>query len=740
MGTPIPIGKGPTKEHSPLKLQVIKPRQFKDYRPGFDGPLKWTAPKSVNFREIKDLAAVSRKLIGNWDERIRTPNPWPDKPLINGFKVKPEARNKKQVVFSLSLDEQERLVWNRSIWVLNQLKEGNDGDLASLLGTLQVLTNPDTFTFAPFTGSGARDRELLDAVLKVPSWRRSFLILHHSLQCLKNYIFLHMYSPCFDFRFCELRYEFEPCNSWNPLPVDKQRQMSLHQDKFQFQKISDFLLVADQIRAMVTVLTMETSRWLQKITSSQCMLHEKSLGINPNFLKLESKSRPKYYLLGYDHQKLQNNLSFGVLRLMTLTTQKAIILTLITDEKQQVKSLLCRSEVRRDDVEHHVYFEQHYRRAIVVDNYIVLLSPRKIHFQAENGWKSVNGPSLTIWSKTGKFKERIYGKNDLPPHERGIQMCLRQMPGKRFALIERENLCEPKTAVFILGEKDPIVLYGEVEDANSNNFCVRNADKVQFYSYSNNVQLNPRYLFSIRSLLDERIKLCSGGQERFLTTRLGLPYHIQVFDFPTIPKLGINVKPKLGQDDDRTMGMEDLTYLKPCMTFTRPFKQSKEKNYSSTADVRLRILAMASGSWQIDETDQPVINPGANVSLLPDAILIHDVLHDLLLYEPINQSTKNGRLLLSLAHLTSERESHFYLPLGGPWGRITGSNLHFFSQNVENGILTEHKFCFISSDAFSEERMDTCIERPFPRRQSSVRFADVDQIADDLDDLDLSVD
>ena len=51
------------------------------------------------------------------------------------------------------------------------------------------------------------------------------------------------------------------------------------------------------------------------------------------------------------------------------------------------------------------------------------------------------------------------------------------------------------------------------------------------------------------------------------------------------------------------------------------------------------------GSWQIDETDQPVINPGANVSLLPDAILIHDVLHDLLLYEPLHDESRNGRLL-----------------------------------------------------------------------------------------------
>jgi hypothetical protein len=134
--------------------------------------------------------------------------------------------------------------------------------------------------------------------------------------------------------------------------------MSLHQDKHQFQKISDFLLVADNIKALVTVLTMETSRWLNKITSSHCMLHEKSSGINPNFLKLDSKSRPKYYLLGYDHQKI-NDSSFGVLRMMTLSSEKAFMLTLLTNEEQQIKSLLCRSEVPLNEVEHHCYFEQH---------------------------------------------------------------------------------------------------------------------------------------------------------------------------------------------------------------------------------------------------------------------------------------------------------------------------------------------------------------------------------------------
>lgn len=147
---------------------------------------------------------------------------------------------------------------------------------------------------------------------------------------------------------------------------------------------------------------METSRWLNKITSSHCMLHEKSSGINPNFLKLDAKSRPKYYLLGYgnyhrqlffdifnpflDHQKF-NDSSFGVLRMMTLSSEKAFMLTLLTNEEQQIKSLLCRSEVPLNEVEHHCYFEQHYRRVIIVDKYVVLLSPRKIQFQTDQGVK-----------------------------------------------------------------------------------------------------------------------------------------------------------------------------------------------------------------------------------------------------------------------------------------------------------------------------------------------------------------
>ena len=61
-----------------------------------------------------------------------------------------------------------------------------------------------------------------------------------------------MFSPQFDFRFCEMRYEFSPFNSWNPLPVDPQSNSSLYQTNIQFQKLSDFILIADQIRALVS--------------------------------------------------------------------------------------------------------------------------------------------------------------------------------------------------------------------------------------------------------------------------------------------------------------------------------------------------------------------------------------------------------------------------------------------------------------------------------------------------------
>ena len=112
-------------------------------------------------------------------------------------------------------------------------------------------------------------------VTNAPHHKRAFITLHQMLKFLKNYIYLvrtlikkialffnpnffdlnkikHLYSPCFDFRFCELSYEFEPINSWNPLPVESHSQSSLYQNKHQFQKLSDFLLVCDQIHAMVS--------------------------------------------------------------------------------------------------------------------------------------------------------------------------------------------------------------------------------------------------------------------------------------------------------------------------------------------------------------------------------------------------------------------------------------------------------------------------------------------------------
>lgn len=50
--------------------------------------------------EIKDLARASRQLLYNWRARAEK---GPDTPLINGFKVAPEDRRLKQVVFLLSV-------------------------------------------------------------------------------------------------------------------------------------------------------------------------------------------------------------------------------------------------------------------------------------------------------------------------------------------------------------------------------------------------------------------------------------------------------------------------------------------------------------------------------------------------------------------------------------------------------------------------------------------------------------
>ena len=66
-----------------------------------------------------------------------------------------------------------------------------------------------------------------------------------------------MFSPQFDFRFCELRYEYEPIDSWNPIPVEdgiNKHQSSLYQTEFLFQKLTDFILIADQIQALVSII------------------------------------------------------------------------------------------------------------------------------------------------------------------------------------------------------------------------------------------------------------------------------------------------------------------------------------------------------------------------------------------------------------------------------------------------------------------------------------------------------
>ena len=113
---------------------------------------------------------------------------------------------------------------------------------------------------------------------------------------------------------------------------------------------------------------------------------------------------------------------------------------------------------------------------------------------------------------------------------------------------------------------------GEIEDSNSNYFVLRLADHAQFFAFNNktdkvnlifgvstyfrfsvksqlsctsttitfSIFQDAEYLFSIRSFQDEKIRLCSGGQDRFATSRIQLSYHIQVFQFPPRKTMRLN--------------------------------------------------------------------------------------------------------------------------------------------------------------------------------------------------------
>ena len=215
---------------------------------------------------------------------------------------------------------------------------------------------------------------------------------------------------------------------------------------------------------------METSRWLNKITSSHCMLHEKSSGINPNFLKLDSKSRPKYYLLGYG--KLSFVLFYVFNALFRPSKIKQLVFWRTSDDDSiirkslhayvnngrgtanQVASMSQRGASERSwpslqlraALQKSNYCWQVYCATLAAQNSISNRTRSKVSSPpfscifSNSIFRSVAGPSLTVWNKDGRFKERIYGKNELPPASTGIQMSLRRMPGKRFGLLERQNL------------------------------------------------------------------------------------------------------------------------------------------------------------------------------------------------------------------------------------------------------------------------------------------------------------
>lgn len=51
--------------------------------------------------------------------------------------------------------------------------------------------------------------------------------------------------------------------------------------------------------------------------------------------------------------------------------------------------------------------------------------------------RRINGPSLTIWDRNGKFKEKL--PLNLPTERNGIKLGLLRMPGKRFALVQTNS-------------------------------------------------------------------------------------------------------------------------------------------------------------------------------------------------------------------------------------------------------------------------------------------------------------
>lgn len=728
--------------------RVIKPKEFHDHRDAYNGALSFTRPNHLDLKELKVLAISSRNLLDAWKKRH---SEGAEHPLKNGFKIQPEHRLEHQAVFRLSEDEQKRLVRNRSFCFWECLNMTNGYDARVLITTIKRIVDPDRYysknqpEYTIFPPSKYDQGRFIHSIEANEEWKRSFLTLHQMMKWLKGIIFLHMFSPQFDFRFCEMRYEFSPFNSWNPLPVDPQSNSSLYQTNIQFQKLSDFILIADQIRALERVLGWETANWCKqmdrnrlgptvdgvqtgnldrwpiterKLENAYSLLHHKRPEI-----QMENKDA-EFRLLGFDISYSDPKKPLSVLRLLSLINadsiinRKAVVLNFVLDPvSQSIKNLICRSEIPSEHIHHFIRqtiaVEATQSKMIVVDKYIVLYEELDINYTRvmKSGKRRMTqpGPSLTIWDREGNFKECKRKPEDFTS---GLSFYLKRLPGRRFALIQKTAFGEARSLIYNLEYREPILYNGEIEDSNQNYFTIRLADHVQFYTFNNKTDKEAEYLFSIRSLLDERIRLCSGGSDRYATSRLSLPYHIQVYNFLPRKTAKLNLSSgqskapkKIGQHEELYNCVEPLSYPKPEITMTRPFKQSQSD--CTNDDTRLRILATVTGCWQlsdkISENNPPVTNPGDNFSLCPSGILIHDGNHDLLCFQPLEldskeskTATSHGRILLSLPHQTNTEtnENEYFLPIGKCWGRLVGNEMYFYSQSILNGTLAQHRISF----------------------------------------------
>ena len=138
----------------------------------------------------------------------------------------------------------------------------------------------------------------------------------------------------------------------------------------------------------MNVLTYETSRWRQKITSSHSLLAEVSPEIDPKWILGAQDWQIR--LLGFDHQKLNpTSKSFSVLRILTCTANKAVILTLALDSNKRLKKLIARSEIRKHNIESYiqsdVLAEEKNAHVIIVEKYVALYEQATLQFKDQNG-------------------------------------------------------------------------------------------------------------------------------------------------------------------------------------------------------------------------------------------------------------------------------------------------------------------------------------------------------------------